>query len=95
MYLDKSIEELNKLLKEKKIKPIDLVEEAFERIEQDKELNALLDEIKELEMKNIKTLEHNMKNVQAELKKTQQTEKIQQAYDFDENQSGNIINIQD
>ena len=33
MYLDKSIQEINKLLKEKKIKPLDLVEEAFENIE--------------------------------------------------------------
>ena len=29
MYLNKSIKEINELLKEKKIKPIDLVEEAF------------------------------------------------------------------
>ena len=39
-YLDKSIIELHQLLKEKKIKPIELVEEAFERIENNKELNA-------------------------------------------------------
>ena len=32
-YLDKKIEEIHKLLKEKKIKPIDLVEEAFQNIE--------------------------------------------------------------
>ena len=35
-YLDLSIKEINKLLKEKKILPIDLVNEAFERIENDK-----------------------------------------------------------
>ena len=40
MYLDKSIEEINELLKKQEIKPIDLVEEAFERIEADKDLNA-------------------------------------------------------
>ena len=33
-YLDKSIEELHELLKSKTIKPIDLVEEAFERSRQ-------------------------------------------------------------
>ena len=33
-YLDKSIEELHELLKSNTIKPIDLVEEAFARIEE-------------------------------------------------------------
>lgn len=32
-YLDKTIEEIHNALKKKDIKPIDLVEEAFERIE--------------------------------------------------------------
>lgn len=41
-YLDLSIKEINELLKEKKIKPIDLVNEAFERIEKDEELNAFI-----------------------------------------------------
>ena len=35
MYLDKSILEINELLKNKTIKPIDLVKEAFERLEKD------------------------------------------------------------
>ena len=61
--------------------------------EQEKELNILLDELRTLEMNNIKTLEANLGKVQQELKLTQQTEKIQQAYDFDENTRGNIINI--
>ena len=60
--------------------------------EQEKELNILLDELKELEMGNIKTLQENMLIVKKELKQVQKTEKIQQAYDFDENQSGSIIN---
>ena len=50
---------------------------------------------KERKMNNIKTLEKNMMEVQKELKQTQQNEKIQQAYDFDENQKGSIINIQE
>ena len=38
-YLDLSLTEINKLLKEKTITPKDLVLEAFERIEQNKDLN--------------------------------------------------------
>ncbi len=41
-YLDLSIVEINILLKAKKIKPIDLVNEAFERIEKDYSLNAFI-----------------------------------------------------
>lgn len=41
-YLDKNVIEINNLLKEKKIKPIDLVEEAFERIKTNKELNCYI-----------------------------------------------------
>lgn len=62
---------------------------------QEKRLNLLLDEISELEMKNIKTLSQNMDTVKNELKKTQKTEKIQKAYTFGEGQSGSIINIQE
>ena len=61
--------------------------------EQEKELNILLDELRTLEMNNIKALEVNLDKVQQELKLTQQTEKIQQAYDFDENTKGSIINV--
>ena len=41
-YLDLSLIEINNLLKEGKIKPIDLVNEAFERIEASQELNAFI-----------------------------------------------------
>ena len=41
-YLDKGIEEIHELLKNKTIKPIDLVNECFERIEENKELNAYI-----------------------------------------------------
>lgn len=57
MYLDKSIVEINELLKSKKIKPIDLVEEAFERIEADKDLNAYITLNKEEAIKIAKELE--------------------------------------
>ncbi len=56
-YLDLGIDEINKLLKEKKIKPIDLVEEAFERIESHKELNAYITLNKEEAIKRAKELE--------------------------------------
>ena len=62
---------------------------------QEKELNIILDELRELEINNIKYLETSMKDVQQELRKTQTMEKIQQAYDFDESQSGSIINYSD
>ena len=57
MYLDKSIIEINELLKNKEIKPIDLVKEAFERIEKDKELNAYITLNKEEAIKIAKELE--------------------------------------
>ena len=41
-YLDLSLIEINNLLKEGKIKPIDLVNEAFERIEANEGLNAFI-----------------------------------------------------
>lgn len=62
---------------------------------QKKELDILLDELKELEMKNIRDLSASMTEVQKELKTAQQNDKFQQAYNFDENNKGNIINIQE
>ena len=56
-YLDKDLKEINDLLKKKKIKPIDLVEEAFERIESNKELNAYITLNKEEAIERAKELE--------------------------------------
>lgn len=56
-YLDLSVEELHKLLCEKKIKPIDLVNEAFERVEKD-ELNCFINTNKEYAQKRAKELEN-------------------------------------
>ena len=56
-YLEKSIKEINDLLKKGTIKPIDLVEEAFERIETDKDLNAYITLNKEEALKQAKELE--------------------------------------
>ena len=60
---------------------------------QEKALNNLLDELREIELDNIRFLSQGMVEVQQELRRTQQNEKIQQAYDFDETQKGSIINI--
>lgn len=63
--------------------------------EQEKNLNELLDELRELELENIRMLSRSMDEVKSELRKTQKTEKIQHAYDFNENQSGNFINVEE
>lgn len=55
--LDKSIIEIHEALKKKEIKPIDLVEEAFKRIEKNKELNAYITLDKERAIKRAKELE--------------------------------------
>ena len=57
-YLNKSINEIHELLKSKKIKPIDLVLEAFENIENNKELNAYITLNKEEAIKTAKELEN-------------------------------------
>lgn len=56
-YLNKSIKELHELLKNKTIKPIDLVEEAFDRIESNKDLNAYITLNKEEAIKKAQELE--------------------------------------
>lgn len=56
-YLEKSVKEINELLKNKKIKPIDLVNEAFERIENNSELNAYITLNKEEAVKKAIELE--------------------------------------
>ena len=55
--LDKSLKEINELLKSKKIKPIDLVNEAFESIEKNSDLNAYITLNKEDALKEAKKLE--------------------------------------
>ncbi|MBQ8535441.1 MAG: Asp-tRNA(Asn)/Glu-tRNA(Gln) amidotransferase subunit GatA [Bacilli bacterium] len=56
-HLDKGIEEIHELLKNKTIKPIDLVNECFERIEENKELNAYITLNKEEAIKQAEALE--------------------------------------
>ena len=62
---------------------------------QKKELDALLDEIRELELSNMKKLEKSMSEVQAELKKSQKSQKIHQAYEMNVDNKGNIVNLQE
>ena len=56
-YLDLSIKEINELLKSKKIKPIDLVNEAFNRIEENDDLNNFITLNKEEALKEALELE--------------------------------------
>lgn len=56
-YLEKDIKEINKLLKEKKIKVLDLVLESFDRVEQNKDLNAFITLNKEEAIKKAKELD--------------------------------------
>lgn len=62
---------------------------------QEKELENLIDVIRNLEMENIKKLEKGKEEILVELKKTQKNKKIQQAYDFSINESGNIVNLEE
>ena len=62
---------------------------------QQKEADDLADEVRELELKNIKKLEKSMDEVKLELVKAQKNQKIHQAYDSDIDSMGSIINIQE
>ena len=64
-YLDLELKEINKLLKEKKITPTTLVEECFERIEANKDLNAFitLDKENGLFSGEVSIAEHTGNNV--------------------------------
>lgn len=60
---------------------------------QENELNSVLNELRELETANIESLKKSMAQVKAELKNISKNQKIQQAYDFDEDYKGRIINL--
>jgi len=63
--------------------------------EQKNNVSLIMEEIRQLEARNIEFLKENYDSVKHELKKTQKTEKIQLAYDFDESNKGSIVNIQE
>ena len=56
-YLELSIKEINEKLKNKEIKPIDLVNECFERIKQNEKYNAFITLNEENAIKKAKELE--------------------------------------
>lgn len=62
---------------------------------QQHELDIILEEIRDLEMKNIRKLEKGMVDVQKELKQAQANQKIQNAYDADVDAKGSIVNLQE
>ena len=62
---------------------------------EEKSLNQIIEELKELEKNNIETLQARKDEVEEELKKAQKSEKIQQAYQFNENNAGNIVNLEE
>ena len=63
---------------------------------QQKEVDTIVNEIKSLELENIKRLQENMDAVQLELSKTQKTQKLQMAYDNTTiDNSGNMVNVEE
>ena len=62
---------------------------------QKKELDTLIDELRTLEIQNIKKLEKGMSEIQVELLRSQKTQKIQNAYENSENAKGSIVNVQE
>ena len=64
--------------------------------EQQTELDTIVDELKTLEMTNIKILEKGMEQVQMELRQSRKNEKLQNAYNqVTTDSTGNIVNYQE
>ena len=62
---------------------------------QQKELDTMLDELRELELANIKKLEKGMEDIQKELKLTKKTKRIHQADNVSEGSKGSIVNLEE
>ena len=62
---------------------------------QQAELDSLLDEIRTLELKNIKKLEKGMAEIQTELAMSQKSKKLQNAYEGTEGTKGTILNVEE
>ena len=62
---------------------------------QQAELDNLLDEIRTLELKNIKKLEKGMAEIQTELAMSQKSKKLQNAYEGTEGTKGTILNVEE
>ncbi len=62
--------------------------------EQKEQADKLYNEIKELELKNIHTLEQGMETIRAELARTQAVQKLNKAYGRDNEEQGSIFNME-
>lgn len=62
---------------------------------QEKELNTMLEELRNSEIANIKKLERGMAEVQTELQKHQKSQKLHKAYDIKEDAKGSIVNYEE
>ena len=62
---------------------------------QTKELDAILEELKTLEMSNIHLLSKNIETARQELRKSHQNEKFINAYGYNESQKGSIVNVEE
>ena len=62
--------------------------------EQQKEADKIFNEIKELELQNINTLEQSLENVKSELNRTQKVQKLNKAYQNNDNSQGTIVNFE-
>jgi len=62
--------------------------------EQQKEVDKIFNEIKELELKNINTLQESIENVKSELIRTQKVQKLNKAYSSNDNSQGTIVNFE-
>lgn len=62
--------------------------------EQKKVADKLYNEIKELEEKNIKTLQEGMETVKAELARMQAVQKLNKAYGRNNDDNGSIVNME-
>ena len=60
--------------------------------EQKRILDDLLDELRTLELENMRLLSQKMAEVQDELRVVQKSEKLHKAYDFDVDDKGSLIN---
>ena len=64
--------------------------------EQQKVIDNVINELRELEQKNIAQLQEGMNQVQAEITKTQKSQKLQNTYtNTREDDSGSILNIEE
>ena len=62
---------------------------------QKKQIDKITEELKDLEFSNIKKLEKSMDDVQAELSKTQKSQKLKNAYNLSSDSYGSMVNIED